>query len=42
MINKVQELKNYNDSYNQQILSNILEIILVLPYVYDIDALPIN
>ncbi len=42
MIHKVQELKSYNDSYNQQILSNILEVILVLPYVYEIDALPID
>jgi NADH:ubiquinone oxidoreductase subunit E len=41
MINKVQELKGYHDSYNQQVMSNILEVILVLPYVYEIEALPI-
>jgi hypothetical protein len=42
MIEKVQELKYCRDRYNHQVLVNILEIIIILPTVYDELELPIN
>jgi hypothetical protein len=42
MASKVQHLKFSKDRYSQQIVANILEIILVLPHIYDASLLPIE
>ena len=42
MIVKVQDLRSRTDRFSQQILANILEVVLVIPHIYDEKDLPIQ
>lgn len=42
MIVKVNDLKSRNNIYSIQLVANILEVVLVIPHIYDEKDLPIN
>ncbi len=42
MVSKVQQLKLSTDSFSQQLMANILEVVMVLPPIYGEPELPVD